>query len=433
MNAKHRLCCPHRHLFTRKSVSLCATNLYPLNAKKYLSYFAGVDITMRTCPKCGRNNNPTRKFCTRCGASLLGGAVEEPPKEKTAVPEKGPMRTVETPQTPEAQPETTIADHKSVRPSQVQTDRVIPAERHVDKTELEKAQEAFARAEDVGIAEGDSGIVETRMLRASEVRELMENMSELAESSQHQTPDMMQPPGSTEPLAPPIPTTQDLEEGILGSKSALIDHPEPPPPAAPPPAAPSLEPAAPPGFAPVSPAGTPPGAVVPKQTPEPTPPPVTPEPVIAAAVSPPIDGPVPEVEALVAKIHDPEYFSDSSVSKGLVDLRHLHIELKQVEAELEGVRTRQEAEVLNYRNAVEVKRIRHESLQEEARHAKEQWSDAGKEFSRAEDRKKKEISSREKRVEKIQKNISKAESDIEKRVRILNKEKEKLAKQEKEK
>ncbi|MHA2241664.1 MAG: zinc-ribbon domain-containing protein [Candidatus Thorarchaeota archaeon] len=410
----------------------------------YLSYIAGVDITMRTCPKCGRNNNPTRKFCTRCGASLLAGAAEEAPKEKTAVPEKEPVTPIETPPSPKAQPEPAIAAHKSVRPSQVQKDRVIPAERHVDKTELEKAQEAFARAEDVGIAEGDSGIVETRMLRASEVRELMDNMSELAESSQHQTPDMMQPPGSTEPVSPPIPSTQDLEEGILGSKSALIDRPEPPPPAAPPPE-PPIETAVQQGFAPIAPAGAPPraagappgaagappGAAAPKPTPEPTPPPVTPEPVMAAAVSPPVDGPVPEVEAIVAKIHDPEYFSDSSVSKGLVDLRHLHIERKQVEVELEGVRTRQETEVLNYRNAVEVKRIRQESLHEEARHAKEEWNDAEKELRRAEDRKKKEISSREKRIEKIQKNISKAESDIEKRVRALNKEKEKLAKEEK--
>ena len=391
---------------------------------------------MRKCPKCGRNNNPTRKYCTRCGASLLKGAVEETPEEKTAVPEAEPVTTAETPQRPEAQPETTTADRGSVRPSQVQKDRVRPVERHIEKTEFEKAQETFERADGFGIEEGDSGIVETRMLRASEVRELLDNMAELAETDTPQTPDMIQQSdpsqlGATEPIAPPMPTTQDLEEGILGSKSTLIDRPEPPPPAAPLPE-PPIEPAAQVGFAPISPVESPPPeAVTPKPAPETTPPPVIPEPAMAAAVSPPTDDAVPEVEALVAKIHDPEYFADGSISKGLVDLRHLHVEMKQVEAELEGVRTRQETEVLNYRNTVEVKRIRQESLQEEARHAKDEWNDAEKELRRAEDRKKKEISSREKRIEKIQKNISKSESDIEKRVRALNKEKEKRAKEEK--
>ena len=306
------------------------------------------------------------------------------------------------------------------------------------KSELEKAREAFARAEEVGIEEGDAGIVETRMLRASEVRELLESAAEYEE----QPPPMPAQPEVTEPGTPPqpappaMPTPKDLEEGILGSQSSLVEKPAPPVTPAQPP-----ETSGPPGgtAAPAPPgAPTPPAAAAPTRkppTPPAKPPPTVPAPAPVAAPPPSVpvaQQVIPEVEVIEMKISDPEYLKDKKISSTLTDLRHLHIELKQANADLATVTAHLENDVQNCRNSSEVKRIHYESIQEQARLAKEEWSAAEKEYRASEDRQKKEISTRQKRIDKIQKSISKAESAVEKRVKDLDKEKEKLAAQQKE-
>ncbi|MFW9925526.1 MAG: hypothetical protein ACFFDM_02040 [Candidatus Thorarchaeota archaeon] len=378
---------------------------------------------MKECAKCGRQNQPTRKYCTRCGALLLRLEEEQPPApEKPAVskaraaPAKPPSEVV------------TAAEEPLVRPSKVATDRVIPPERHVEKTELEKAREAFARAEDVGIEEATGeGIVETRMLRASEVRELMDSAAGWAETA---PPQPTAAPDSPEtPPAPTMPTPKDIERGILGSKSEYVDKPKPVPEPSPP--QPSVEPlASPPGAPSVSTVTPPkPAPTIPPQqsvkttaktqaplaTPPPAPATITPQDVTA------------EMWEFEAKVPDKAYLDDVTIKGTLSDLKHLLIELKQVQSDLSSCKSRQDESVLQYRNTAEVKRINFESLQEQAKHAKEEWNDAEKEYQRAEDRRKNEISSREKRLDKIEKQIKKAESTMTKRVKELDKEKEKLA------
>ena len=129
---------------------------------------------VRTCEKCGKANQPTRKFCIRCGASLI---KKEEPKEKAPLPATTAPAAPETP-APQPAPAPTQAspDDQWVKPSSVSTDRVRSAGGLTKpKSEFEKAKEAFARAETVGIEEADgSGVIETRMLRASEVKELLE-------------------------------------------------------------------------------------------------------------------------------------------------------------------------------------------------------------------------------------------------------------------
>jgi hypothetical protein len=299
------------------------------------------------------------------------------------------------------------------------------------KSELEKAQEAFARAEEVGIEEGDEGIVETRMLRASEVRELLESAAEY----EAQPPPMPAQPEITEPGAPPqpappaMPTPKDLEEGILGAQSSLVDKPAPPPTPTPP-TEPMTTPAGPPAAAAPIPPTTPgpPAAKPPPAAPPPTP--VAPMPAAPAPSSVPIAQQIiPEVEVIEMKIPDSEYLKDKKISSTLTDLRHLHVELKQANTDLATVNAHLENDVQNCRNSAEVKRIHYESIQEQARLAKEEWNASDKEYRAAQDRKKKEISTRQKRIEKIKKSISKAESTVDKRVRDL--EKEKKAQQEK--
>ena len=114
---------------------------------------------MRSCEKCGKANQPTRKFCIRCGASLI--KKSKPQAVTTPAPTPAP-HVPETPApviSPTPQPEPTTAN-QSVKPSEVSRDRVRVAGGSKKKSELEKAQEAFAKAETVGIDEADgSGIV----------------------------------------------------------------------------------------------------------------------------------------------------------------------------------------------------------------------------------------------------------------------------------
>jgi hypothetical protein len=372
---------------------------------------------LRECPKCSRQNQPTRKYCTRCGASLLK-SVEE---EKPVVPEQPVVK--ETPAAaPVTPPVTPAADEPLVRPSKVETGRVIPPERHVAKTELEKAREAFARAEDVGIDEATGeGIVETRMLRASEVRELMDSATEWTETEQPQPSGTPESPDA--PAAPAMPTPKDIERGILGTKSEYVDKPEPIP--EPPLPQPSDEPVAPPPVVPSSPASSlKPAPATPPPTQRPTPAPTVEARATAPATPQDVTAEMWEYEA---KVPEKAYLEDVTIKGNLADLKHLLIESKQVQSDLSSCRSRQDETVLQYRNAAEVKRVNFESLQEQSKHAKKEWSDAEKEYRRSEERRKNEVSSREKRLDKIEKQIKKAESSMTKRVKELDKEKEKRA------
>ncbi|MHA1964526.1 MAG: zinc ribbon domain-containing protein [Candidatus Thorarchaeota archaeon] len=191
---------------------------------------------VRTCDKCGKANQPTRKFCIRCGASLLKTAK---PKEKAPLPEApAPVVTEGAPVAPAPEPAPAPAeDEKFVKPSSVSTDRVRSAGGLTrPKSEFDKAKEAFAKAETVGIDEpGGSGIVETRMLRASEVKELLEGPGMMAGGDEVPPPTMMEgseplPPEAAHLMPPAGPTAEQIEESILGSKSAYVDQePEPEP------------------------------------------------------------------------------------------------------------------------------------------------------------------------------------------------------------
>ncbi|MFX0108873.1 MAG: hypothetical protein ACFE7R_11350 [Candidatus Hodarchaeota archaeon] len=387
---------------------------------------------MRMC-QCGKANLPTRKFCVRCGKSLLKPV--EPEKPPSPVVEQPAIQSSVTPEmvkppAPSEPPKPTTED-KWVRPSEVAKDRVRTSAPK-PKSEMEKAREAFARAEQVGIEEAGEGIVETRMLRASEVRELLDSMADLAEQAEAEPPgETAYAPGAPDtqmPATPVIPSTQDIEEGILGSRSSLVEKPEPAPTAEP-----SIAPASHPPVpsAPTSPTETAPSVHPPEMSAQLSPSVPIPEPVVEAPAIVEIPEVIPEVKMVEMKIHDSEYLKDDTITTALSDLKVLHIEKIQVEAELKNVQVRHDIEVQNYRNVAEVKRIRFESLQEQTRHAKAEWNDAEKQFKKSEDRRKNEIQSREKRIDKVKKQISKSEGSIDKRVRELDKRKERMAQFEK--
>ncbi len=381
----------------------------------------------------------TRKYCVRCGASLIQPIKKEEPKEVARIPEATQATTRETTprvethkESPTPKPEGIITSSKLVKPSAIQQNRVRTAEHHVGKTELNKAKDAFHRADQAGTEEGHGGIVEPRMLRASEVRELMASMANLQDDTITQEPELTIQPESSPQRAPetgvsPVATPQPVKADITSTESTLVDQPAPvsklPP---------KVEPRIEPREEEVKPTPKPPPQAMPVlQAKKPiaavAPPPVAPEPVIEAAAIVQTQKVESKTESPMTGIHDSEYRNDSKLGPMLLDHKIIHDKLKQIESELDSVRLQQDAEVQKYHNAAEAKKIHYESLKEQLEQAKQELIDAGKQYYESEDRRKKELAGREKQLKKLQSSISKSEAAIDKRVRELDSKKKKRA------
>ncbi len=152
-------------------------------------------------------------------------------KKKATTPKPAPAVAPVAGTPAAAAPPTT--EDEWVKPSEVSKDRVRTAGSSKQKSELEKAREAFARAEEAGIDETGTGVIETRMLRASEVKELLEGPEAMAARGEIPTPTMMEgseplPPEAEHIMAPAIPTSDQIESSILGSKSVFVQGDESP-------------------------------------------------------------------------------------------------------------------------------------------------------------------------------------------------------------
>ena len=365
----------------------------------------------------------------RCGASLIQPIKKEEPKEVARIPEATQVTTRET--TPKAEthkesttpkPEGIVTSSRLARPSSIQQDRVRTTEHHKGKTELNKAKDAFHRADQAGIEEGDGGIVEPRMLRASEVRELMESMVNSREEPTTQEPESMSqaelsPQRTSETGIAPVVTPQPVEEHITSAKPIFAPKAEPE--VKPREEEVELSPKPPPRAMPVIKAKEP---IV-----EVAPPPVAPKPVIKTAAIVQTREVESKTESPMTRMDDPEYRNDAKLGPMLLNHKIIHNELKQIESELDSVRLKQDAEVQKYHNAAEAKKIHYESLKEQLAQAKQELIDAGKQYYESEDRRKKELTGREKQLKKLQSSISKSEAAIDKRVRELDSKKKKRA------
>ena len=105
-----------------------------------------------------------------------------------------------------------------VRPSQIVRDRIILTKYTRVESELEKARRAFARADAVGIQKEKAGVIETRMVRASEIPELMRKARERKRTTSRETPDM-DAMRTKETLAP---AREAAERKMLGTLSAYV-------------------------------------------------------------------------------------------------------------------------------------------------------------------------------------------------------------------
>ena len=372
--------------------------------------YKGNERSMRTCPKCGRANQPTRKYCIRCGGNLL--SVEQKPKTissptVTPVTPEPDVKVVQPPATTPSEAKVTTND-EWVKPSQVSPDRVRTGDgTSKPKSEMEKAKEIFAKADSASIEDTEGDIIEPRMLRASEVQELMGEME--SQPSVSAAP----PSASPQTAATPPPTVSHI------------------PPAA------SSPPAAPPGTKPAKPEPSVPTAPAPKVETAPTPaaPRIPDIPRKAPSTTAPPSEPavkatpssLSDIETILSTLPDRAYRQDPMIQGIVNDLTNLHTELAQFNSDLDNVRTRLESEVREYWNLAEVKRIHFESVEEQLRLAKREWNDTTKVYQQAAKRMSNELSSREKRIKDIEKRIKKTEGNIGKRAKELDKYKEKEA------
>lgn len=183
---------------------------------------------MKTCPHCGKANQPTRKYCIRCGKNLIKSKSETPTEPKAKVPDMSPVSTETSIQTQQGSSQASVTtgpassvttEDRWVRPSEVSRDRVRSSRAPKVMSELEKAKMAFKRAEEVGIEEIGSGVVETRMVRASEVQELLDHRQEIMDSAM--TPEQPPAPPETKPqesLGEVAPSEPPSEEPALSAK-----------------------------------------------------------------------------------------------------------------------------------------------------------------------------------------------------------------------
>jgi len=342
----------------------------------------------------------TRKYCTRCGASLLKVAEEKTAKPSGAIPEVGRVTTGASLKKAEASEEplfSAVASdsdvERTVHASEVSPDRVRTADRHMEKTEYERAQETFASSENASPDE--------RSLRASELRGLDTDTDEpvLPESAMG---EFEAEPAPVEPKEGKEVVKQILERVKAAEARAKAEAPpqeirleveeEPA----------SLEPTE-----PVAAAERPSGALFSS----------------APKVMPTESFAQPSRPMVSAAAED--QVRDDKVRMLDSDIKACNIERQQLQSEYDKLRGRLDEEVERYRTVAETKRIRAEGIERELRGAKQEYDDANKEYKNVDNRRKKELSDAEKRMSDVDKRVKKAEEAKEKRIRDLEKERQK--------
>ena len=359
---------------------------------------------MKTC-KCGKANQPTRKYCIRCGALLIeteNGVKEDSTvgsvTELSAELEESIRRTSDT-------PSRTTGD-KWVRPSKVNTERMRTAERHIEKTEFEKAQEAFSRDKS---AEGDE-----RMLRASEMHELMKELpTELSPESSISA----QPPVISKEPVPEVIEPKPVSKPLPSESSSPIEKPLPKtisPPEMTPAEESRKEKLTHTSQEPVQ-----------KSTPEPERS-ITSKPE-SAPMAAPVDTSAKRIERAPAtpktvdvKVTSPQ--EDKVVTELSSNIERFQQQMQQLEDELETMKGNHDEERRRLSTVTEAKRIQIQVIQGDLIQAKNELEDAKKKLQSATNRMKSEIKDAEKKISAQKKRIDNAEKALKKRQSELEKE-----------
>ncbi len=143
--------------------------------------------------------------------------------------------------------------------------------------------------------------------------------------------------------------------------------------------------------------------------------------VVPATIVSPTTEYIPEVDAFLSFVTDSAALQDSQVKETVAELMNLQRELKKAEADLAITTSALDADLLNLRNSVHVKRMMYEALQQQIRLIRQEWADAYEAYQKTDHRKKTETEGRDRQIDDLKKRIERAKESIEKRVRELEK------------
>lgn len=138
----------------------------------------------------------------------------------------------------------------------------------------------------------------------------------------------------------------------------------------------------------------------------------------AGVVSPATER-MPEVDAFLSSVADVPLLEDNQIKESIADLMNLQSELKKTESALASTSSALDADLLNLRNSVHVKRMMYEALQQQIRLLKDEWGQVYDEYQKTDRRKKTEIEERTRQIDDLKKRIGRVKESIEKRAREL--------------
>ncbi|MFX1607323.1 MAG: hypothetical protein ACFFDD_15660, partial [Promethearchaeota archaeon] len=152
-------------------------------------------IEIKICPKCGKANNVTRKFCAGCGASLLRKVEEDEPAAVEEV-EKTPFAP--TPSIPE--------EEKYVRPSEVASEQA--------KMEVGKPQ-PYGVTEEPSLPREEVKAPPPREMEMEKGREVVQDILEKVRAAEARSRgEEVAPEPEMEVEAPPEEIMEEVEESI---------------------------------------------------------------------------------------------------------------------------------------------------------------------------------------------------------------------------
>jgi hypothetical protein len=322
-------------------------------------------IDLKICAKCGKANDVTRKYCTRCGASLIKKEAEIEPPPVEAPQEVSGEEVISPP-----------SDEQHVRPSSM-----VPEEVAMEGTVIETEEEVSAPpvSDEVSIPPEEEEMPSPETVDEEKGRETIKEILAKVRAAEALT--------HGEKVAPPseaaIETPEDEEEFFEEVEA---------------PAAKEIETEV-------------------EETYEKEP---EPQPLLIASGEEYTPVAKPAVSMAAA-----EPAKDEKIRVVESDIKAYTIEHQQLHSEYDKLKSRLDEEVGRYHVAAETKRTRAEGIDRELRLAKKEYDDAKKEHKNAENRRKKELSDAEKRIHDVEKRMQKAQEAKDKRIEEIEKERRK--------
>jgi ribosomal protein L40E len=320
-------------------------------------------VDLKICEKCGKANDVTRKYCTRCGASLIKKDTEEKPMPAEAPSEASSEEVV----SPPAREVTELSS--SVVPEEVAMEGTVVETREdispppvVDEVSIPSEEEEMPAQETMDEERGRETVREIlAKVKAAEARAREEDASPPLEA------------GAETPMAEET-LPEEVEAPVAEETEAEETY---------------------------------------EEEPEPTPPPIVHREEYA---------PAPRAAVSMATA---EPAKDEKIRSIEADIKAYTIEHQQLHSEYDKLKIRLDEEVERYHIAAETKRTRADGIERELRLAKKEFDDANKEHKNADNRRKKELSNAEKRINDVEKRIKKAQDSKDKRIQEIEKERRK--------